>query len=95
MITIYRVRVPWTGEIFETESFKKAYSIARREAKDLIRGSDYIKGEIDVEKCFYMNGSFDDFWNYPIKSIHVVCSFTCTKYLSIVVREKDRKVCII
>ena len=95
MVVIYRVRVPWSGEILETESFKKAYSIARREAKDLIRGSNYIKGELDIEKRIYVNGSFDDFWNYPIKSRRVICSFTCTKYLSIVVRERDGKVCII
>lgn len=96
MSIIYRVRIWWSGEIMETSNFKTAYLIARREAKDLIRGeSNYVKAEVDVEKCIYdCSPECDDFWSYPLISKKIVCSFTCTRYLSVVIRN-DNKAAII
>ena len=95
-MVIYRVRVSWTGEILETTSLKRAYQIAKREAKDFVRGSATL-AHLDVEKEVYScPDDTDDFWHYPVESIETVLSLEAVKHDSMILyRLRDRKYLIV
>ena len=95
-MVIYRVLIPWTGEIFETSSTKRAYQIAKREAKDFVRGSAMLAHLVIEKEVYSCSDDTDDFWHFPIKSVIPVFMLDAVKHdCMILYRLRDKKYFIV
>lgn len=96
MTTIYRVSIPFTGEIKESSNYKRLFQIALADLRDYVDKAGYgafFKAErLIIERCTYdCSDDTEDYWNYPRIDSEDVAMIYVSSYSIAFYRFSDAK----
>ena len=99
MCIVYRVKIPFTGDIKESSNLKRLYQITMDDLRDYVgfRGFEGFKACcLGIEKVIYdcSEGS-DDYWNYPELDRNTLFLIYMSKISINIMRLSDNKECYI
>lgn len=99
MSTVYRVKLPFTGEIKESNNLKRLYQIAITDLRDYVgaRGFEGFKNHcIAIEKVIYnCSDDCEDYWNYPETDSTLLLFIYVSKLSISIMRVSDSRECYI
>ena len=99
MCIVYRVKIPFTGEIKESKNLKRLYQIAIDDLRDHVgfKGFEGFKiACLCIERVVYdCSEECDTYWNYPeLESTSLIIIYM-SKFSISIMRVSDTKECYI
>ena len=97
MCIVYRVKIPFTGEIKESSNLKRLYQITIDDLRDYVgvSGFDGFKAYcLSIERVVYdCSEDCDDYWNHPELDRNTLFLIYMSKISMSIMRVSDNKEC--